>query len=326
VLDGLLIIDKPSGQTSHDVVARLRRLLGETRIGHTGTLDPLATGVLLLVVGKATRLARFLSSSDKSYDAVVRLGFATDTADALGRAVGLVHTGPTPSRAEIDAALDAFRGTFRQQPPAFSAKKIDGQRSYRLARAARDARLKPSRSDSNAHLAPRTPHLARFDPPALPPLPAPVSVTTHRLEIVSVEADSVTLRVDCSAGFYIRSLAHDLGERLGTGAHLTALRRTRTGAFTLDQALTLDAVERAPQQAVAALLPLADMLRDMPSVILTPDGVNRVSHGQELRPFDHEPSALSPEPFVRLVNARGELLAIAESTASGALHPSVVLV
>jgi tRNA pseudouridine55 synthase len=135
----------------------------------------------------------------------------------------------------------------------------------------------------------------------------------------------VTLRVDCSAGFYIRSLAHDLGERLGIGAHLTALRRTRTGAFTLEHAVTLDTVERAPQQAASALLPLADMLRDMPSVILTPDGVNRVSHGQELRPFDHEPSALSSEPFVRLVNARGELLAIAEPTASGALHPSVVL-
>src|SRR6187549_2368515 len=120
-MDGLLIVDKPSGPTSHDVVARVRRVLREPRIGHTGTLDPLATGVLLLVVGKATRLTKFLSASDKSYDAVVRLGFATDTADALGRPLGPVHTGPLPSRDAIDAALDAFRGTFLQRPPAFSA-------------------------------------------------------------------------------------------------------------------------------------------------------------------------------------------------------------
>jgi len=314
-MDGLLIVDKPSGPTSHDVVARMRRALREPRIGHTGTLDPLATGVLLLVIGKATRLAKFLSASDKSYDAVIRLGFATDSADSLGRPRGPVHVGPMPSRAEIDAALEPFRGRFTQQPPAFSAKKIAGQRSYKLARAA--ARLKPSRYQSDASDRPA--------PPALAALPAPASVTAHCIEILSVHGDSVTLRVDCSAGFYIRSLAHDLGERLGIGAHLTALRRTRTGAFTLEHAVTLDTVERAPQQAASALLPLADMLRDMPSVILTPDGVNRVSHGQELRPFDHEPSALSSEPFVRLVNARGELLAIAEPTASGALHPSVVL-
>jgi tRNA pseudouridine55 synthase len=326
VLDGLLIIDKPSGPTSHDVVARLRRVLREPRIGHTGTLDPLATGVLLLVIGKATRLAKFLSASDKSYDAVVRLGFATDTADALGRPFGPVHTEQMPSRAEIDTALDAFRGTFMQQPPAFSAKKIDGQRSYRLAR-------------DRANVAPRTPHLVPRDDTAAPALPVPASVTARAIRVVSVDGDQVTLSVDCSAGFYIRSLAHDLGERLGTGAHLTALRRTRTGAFTLDQALTLHAVERDPQQAAAALLPMAGMLPGLPSVILTTEGINRVAHGQDIQPHDRlstlkselstlnsEPSALSPQPFVRLVNVRGELLAIAEPTGSGALHPSVVLV
>ena len=143
-MDGLLIVDKPSGPTSHDVVARMRRALRETRIGHTGTLDPMATGVLLLVVGKATRLAKFLSASDKSYDAVVRFGFATDTADAQGQPLGPVSDRAMPSREAIDAALDAFRGTFMQQPPAFSAKKIDGQRSYKLARAARRSRRAPS--------------------------------------------------------------------------------------------------------------------------------------------------------------------------------------
>src|SRR5439155_13862811 len=174
-MDGLLIIDKPSGPTSHDVVARVRRALREPRVGHTGTLDPAATGVLLLVLGRATRLARFLSASDKSYEAVVRLGFATDTLDAHGRTTGPVSQASLPSREAIDAALDAFRGTFLQQPPAFSAKKIDGTRSHKLARArirAADARLKPSRSE-DAQLCPPA-------SPALPALPAPVSVTTHR--------------------------------------------------------------------------------------------------------------------------------------------------
>jgi len=324
-MDGLLVVDKPSGPTSHDVVARMRRVLREKRIGHTGTLDPLATGVMLLVVGKATRLAKFLSGSDKSYDAVVRLGFATDTADAQGRPLGPAHDGPLPSRDEIDAALEPFRGTFLQQPPAFSAKKIAGQRSYKLARAA--ARLKPSRSDAELS-----------DPPAPPAplvLPAPVSVTTTRLEILSTEADTVTLRVDCSAGFYIRSLAHDLGERLGVGAHLAALRRTRTGDFGLDRSIPLDAAERDPEQAAAALVPLADMLPGLPAVVLTADEAARVSRGQEVRPGDTaqrsksnlQPSAPSPQPsFVRLLDQRGDLVAMAQPTASGALHPSVVLV
>jgi len=343
-MDGLLIVDKPSGPTSHDVVARLRRVLREPRIGHTGTLDPLATGVLLLVVGKATRLAKFLSASDKSYDAVIRLGFATDTADVLGRPLGPVHTGPMPSRAEIETALDEFRGTFMQQPPAFSAKKIDGQRSYKLARAARAARnlartLARGRESiaSSAIDDPQDQQGASTQEMKM--TPDPCLVTSYAVNVARADGDLVTLSVDCSAGFYIRSLAHDLGERLGTGGHLTALRRTRTGSFTLDQAVTLDAVERDAQQAAAALLPLAGMLPALPSVVLTEEGVTRVLHGQDLRPHDQlstlkselstrnsQPSALSPEPFVRLLNARGELLAIAEPTGSGALHPSVVLV
>ena len=322
--DGLLIVDKPAGPTSHDVVARARRALRETRIGHTGTLDPMATGVLLLVVGKATRLAKFLSASGKSYDAVVRFGVATDTADAQGQPLGPVSELSRPSREAIDAALDAFRGTFLQQPPAFSAKKIDGRRSYKLARAAREARLKPSRD------LPDLPDLAAL--PAPPALPAPASVTTTRLEIVNVEADSVTLRVDCSAGFYVRSLAHDLGERLGVGAHLTALRRTRVGDFALDRAVPLDTLERDPERAAAAIVPLAGVLPELPSFVVTAEGASRVGHGQDVRPEDQlsrlnaQPSALSPQPFVRLLGPGGELLAIAERTGAGLLHPSVVLV
>src|SRR5262245_22111215 len=158
MLDGLIVIDKPTGPSSHDVVSRMRRVLGERRIGHTGTLDPLATGVLPLVVGRATRLARFMSASDKSYEAVVRLGVATDTADAEGSPLGSPFTGALPSRDEIDRALDAFRGTFMQQPPAFSAKKIGGKRSHRIARRA-----------------------------AWPQAPAPASVTVDRLDLVRVD-------------------------------------------------------------------------------------------------------------------------------------------
>ena len=325
-MDGLLVVDKPSGPTSHDVVARMRRVLREKRIGHTGTLDPLATGVMLLVVGKATRLAKFLSGSDKSYDAVVRLGFATDTADAQGQPLGPVSARPLPSRDEIDAALEPFRGTFLQQPPAFSAKKIAGQRSYTLARAA--ARRKPSRCEVGVSDLPAPP--AR---PDLPALPALASVTAHAIRIVSLDGDTVTLTVDCSAGFYIRSLAHDLGERLGVGAHLAALRRTRTGDFGLDRSITLDAAERDPAQAAAALVPLAGMLPGLPALVLTAEGVSRVAHGQEVRPADTAElstlnvprSAFSPQPFVRLLDQRGDLVAMAQPTATGALHPSVVL-
>jgi tRNA pseudouridine55 synthase len=322
-MDGLLIVDKPAGPTSHDVVARLRRTLREKRIGHTGTLDPLATGVLVLVAGKATRLARFLSASDKSYDAVVRFGFATDTADVQGQPIGAVSE-RRPSREEIERALDEFRGTFLQQPPAFSAKKIEGQRSYTLAR---NARLQSSRGEDTAERAPSTAHLAPSHAAPSHPAPQPdrCSVTTTRLEILSIEADTVTLRVDCSAGFYIRSLAHDLGERLGIGAHLTALRRTRSGDFSLDRAVALDVAERELGALTSALVPLSDLLLGWPSVVLTDEGVKRVGHGQDVRAIDHEPSALSHQPFVRLLNGRGELLAVAEPTPSGALHPSVVL-
>ncbi len=352
-MDGLLVVDKPQGPTSHDVVARMRRVLREKAIGHTGTLDPMATGVLLLVLGKATRLAKFLTASDKSYDAVVRLGFATDTADALGQAIGPISESPMPSRGEIDAALDAFRGTFMQRPPAFSAKKIDGQRSYKLARArAADARLKPSRDDGpdprdlpdppdpRDLLDPRDP-LDPRDLPDPPALPAPASVTAHAIRIVSVDGDQVTLSLDCSAGFYVRSLAHDLGERLGIGGHLAALRRTRTGGFGLDHAITLDAAERDPAGAAAAVVPLAGMLLDVAAIVLTASGVERVTHGRDIDPRDRsmtEPSALSPEPsfqpsvvtphpIVRLLDPAGNLIAIGRPVgAGGLLHPSVVLV
>ena len=356
-MDGLLVVDKPSGPTSHDVVARVRRALRERRVGHTGTLDPAATGVLPLVVGRATRLAQFLSGSDKSYEAVIRVGFSTDTGDAQGRAVGVQRTIELPTREAIDAALDMFRGTFLQQPPAFSAKKIDGKRSHKLARArARgDARLKPSRSGTSFGVAapPGSPGLPDPpDPPSLaaaspsfgaPGLPDPVSVTTYAVEVVGLHGDRVTLRVDCSAGFYIRSLAHDLGERLGVGGHLVALRRTRSGTLTLADAVGLDAIEREPELAAGRVIPLANMLPGLAPVVLTSDGVRKAIHGRELGPGDcvsgfasrdsglgiqsESGTTIRESRLYRLLDPAGQLVAIARpATAAGLLHPSVVLV
>jgi tRNA pseudouridine55 synthase len=312
-MDGLLVIDKPAGLTSHDIVVWGRRILHESRVGHTGTLDPAATGVLPLVVGRATRLARFLSAASKSYEAVIRLGVATDTADAGGKPIGEAHEGPLPSRDAIDRALSEFRGTFLQQPPAYSAKKIGGTRSYVLARASRSH--EPVVPSMDLHL-------------------QPVAVTAYKLEIVDVLIDRVTLLVECSSGFYVRALAHDLGERLGVGAHLANLRRTRTGDYAIADAVSLEALERDAAEVARRLVPLASMLPGVPALVLTADGVRRACHGQDVGAVHairglgmgdwgpNPPSRLS----VRLLDANGQLVAIAEPSATpGLLHPSVVL-
>jgi len=338
-MDGVLVIDKPTGPTSHDIVARARRALGEPRVGHTGTLDPAASGVLALVLGRATRLARFLTAGDKSYEAVIHLGMSTDTADAQGAPVGARYVGPWPTRLDIEAGLDPFRGRFLQRPPVYSAKKIDGTRSYRLARAA--ARRGPHASPDAA------PSATGTEPPALDTAseaalkrPVPVEVTTHTLEILSLEADRLVLRVECSAGFYVRSLAHDLGERLGTGAHLSGLRRTRSGDYGLAGALAIDLVERDLAAAVASVVPLAEMLPRLSAVVLTPAGITRARHGRELGPaefaaaplpgarYELEPPIPSEDDgWVRLLAPEGQLVGLGRRV-SGAdvLHPSVVLI
>jgi tRNA pseudouridine55 synthase len=309
-MDGLLLVDKPAGPTSHEVVACVRRALGERRIGHTGTLDPAATGLLPLVLGRATRLARFLSGHDKSYDAVVRFGLATDTYDGEGTSAGPVHSGPRPAREAVDRALDAFRGTFLQTPPAYSAKKIEGTRSYRLAR-----RAKRERGATHP------------DSPAPPALPAPVSVTARAIEIRDFDGDTVSLRVDCSAGFYVRSLAHDLGAALGVGAHLTALRRTHSGRLSVDDAIGLDVILLEPEQARGRMIPLARMLSDLAAITLTSEGLAHAVHGRNLGPADTEQGAWRADAlFVRMLDSAGELVGIASpAEAPGFLHPSVVL-
>jgi len=307
-MDGLLVVDKPSGPTSHDVVARVRRLLGEPRVGHTGTLDPAASGVLPLVLGRATRLAQFLSQSEKVYEATITLGLSTDTRDAVGRPVGAVFDGPFPPADAVDRALDAFRGSFSQQPPAFSAKKVDGRRSYKNAREARKALTLPT---SPA-------------PTALSP--APVTVTAHRIDVLGVQERKVTLRVHCSAGFYVRSLAHDLGECLGTGGHLSALRRTKSGQADISRAVPLDDLERDSSLASRVIVPLGEMLPELPALVLTAEGARRAMHGQELGPRDALRSSVQSARLVRLLDAAGDLLAIAEAGRTpGLLHPFVVL-
>ncbi|MGB7220170.1 MAG: hypothetical protein WBD07_15335, partial [Vicinamibacterales bacterium] len=271
----------------------------------------------------ATRLARFLSASDKSYDATIRLGVATDTGDAEGSPVGPHAKGAWPSRDVLERALDTFRGTHPQQPPAFSAKKIGGTRSYKLARARAAALLTPV-----APVAPLAPAPVALAAPVAPLAPAPVLVTAHAIELVSVADDLVTIRLECSAGFYVRALAQELGERLGVGAHLATLRRTRSGGFGLSEAVELDAIEREPALALRTLVPLSRMLSSLEAVTLTLDGVRRALHGQDLGPADTEKGVVPPDPFfVRLLDREGQLLGIAEpSQVPGFLHPAVVLV
>lgn len=313
-MDGLLVIDKPPGPTSHDVVARIRRVLGERRIGHTGTLDPAASGVLPLVLGRATRLARFMSGSNKSYEAVIRFGQATDTYDAQGQPSGEPSTAAAPSRAQIESALSAFRGTFDQQPPAFSAKKIAGKRSYETAR-------------SNRRAEPGPPGLSGS--PGLPDptrLPAPVTVTVHRLDIAEATGDCLTLNVECSAGFYVRSLAHDLGVSLGVGAHLAALRRTASAGLALADAMPLEVAERSPAAAIAAVLPLERMLTSLPSVVLNTAGATRAIHGQDIGPEEISGEMWRGIGPVRLFDQHSQLIGIGEAaTTPGLLHPSIVL-
>jgi tRNA pseudouridine55 synthase len=301
-MDGLLVIDKPTGPTSHDVVARMRRVLRESRIGHTGTLDPAASGVLPLVLGRATRLARFMSGSNKRYEAIVRFGQATDTYDAEGVPVG-GRALAVPTREQVESALDAFRGTFEQQPPAFSAKKVAGHRSYEAARAARQS-VSPG-------------------PPALPALPAPVTVTLHHLAIVDLAADCATLTLECSAGFYVRSLAHELGVMLGIGAHLAALRRTESAGLSLADTIPLDAAERSRDAAAAAIVPIERMLQDLPTVVLGREDVERVTHGQDVALAG---AGKTVGDSVRLFDQAGHLVGIAEAARTpGFLHPSIVL-
>ncbi len=309
-MNGVLVIDKPAGPTSHDIVGYARRVLREKRIGHTGTLDPLATGVLPLVIGRATRLSSLLSSTEKEYEASVRLGAATDTYDAAARlaAGGAVPEAPDVDEAQVTEALCGFRGTFEQMPPPYSAKKVAGVPAYKLARKNQPTEL------------------------------AAVMVTVHALTLLGVDAGLVRLQLVTSPGFYVRSLAHDLGARLGCGGHLETLRRTRAGRFGLDRAVRLDDLERGSVDLEASLIPLEELVPELPAVRVTDRGADRISHGNFLSSNDlaetgpgpdsgGSPAESGPGPGrVRVFDPAGRLLAIAETGPDGLLRPSIVLV
>jgi tRNA pseudouridine55 synthase len=300
-MDGVLVVDKPQGLTSHDVVAVARRCMRESRIGHTGTLDPLATGVLPLACGRATRLIRFLTSSDKDYDAHITFGLTTDSYDITGNETS--RSGSIPSRDDIDHALASLRGEYLQVPPPFSAKKIAGERAYAMARRREEVAL------------------------------APVPVRVTRAELLTIDGATARVHVTCSAGFYVRAFAHRLGEITGTGACLSALRRTRSGDFDLRDAVTIDQLQHPGGDWRAALMPLERLLPSFPSTTLTAEGRQRVSHGQDVLnvhvqgrsgPARREGSL--PE-WVRLLDADGHLLALATTGQRGdSLHPAVVLI
>ena len=304
--DGVLVIDKPAGPTSHDIVAVMRRTLSRSapdgrrstmKVGHTGTLDPLASGVLPLVLGKATRLAQFLSSAEKEYEAHIELGVTTTTLDRGGEVVTRERRrAPSELTADtIEAAVAEFRGTHLQQPPAFSAKKIDGDRAYDLARRHAPVRLEP------------------------------VQVTATVLDVLEWRGTMLRVRLVCSAGYYVRSLADALGERLGTGGHLAGLVRTRSGDFTLADAIGLDLMDRNPEEAAARVIPMSALLPSLPAVTLTPEGASLAARGGFIGP-SHVAGLLNlPRGArVRLLHPDGRLIAIAEPRAD-VLHPGVVL-
>jgi tRNA pseudouridine55 synthase len=286
-LEGVLRVDKAPGPTSHDIVARSRRALGTRRVGHTGTLDPFASGLLILCVGRATRIAEYLTGLDKRYEATIMLGIATDTDDHTGAVVAQADVSGI-EQGTVEHALSVLRGRVAQVPPQYSAKKRGGERAYAAARAGRPLELEA------------------------------VQVSIHRLEITSFHPPLVGLDVHCSSGTYIRAIARDLGAALGVGAHLSALRRTAVGAHGLAGALTLEELAE-PGRARTALEPVLGALAHLPQQPLDDAAAADIRHGRRIRLADDPPDA----PVVA-ITAGGALLGIGERS-GGVLRPRKVL-
>lgn len=293
-MNGILLIDKPRGWTSHDVVNKVRRLLGEKRIGHTGTLDPLATGLLVLCVGKATRIARYLESDDKVYLAEMRLGETTDTQDSDGKQVSKRDYTP-PSRDDLEALFRRFTGHIMQRPPAYSAVKVGGVPSYRMARKGQAKE-----------------HDAR-------------QVTVHSLVLLDYADPIVHFRVHCSKGTYVRTLCADMGEQMTCGAHLTALSRLKAGRFALENALTLEHLAERAEQGTAgnALVEMAAALDRFPGEPLTAENIRKITHGNPVLLSPRSGAQRTDLP-VRLLNEAGELIAVGIER-NGMIWPEVVL-
>ena len=295
-VNGLLVIDKPGGMTSHDVVAKLRRITGEKSIGHLGTLDPTATGVLPLLLGKYTRLAQYFSSAEKRYTGAIRFGFSTDTYDAEGKADRpdlWMELGSAVTLERVRVAATRFHGEMEQMPPAYSAKKIAGTPAYKLAREGKAVELKPAR------------------------------VSIERFAITALEGAEAEFEMSISAGGYVRSVAHELGQDLGCGAHLSRLRRTQAGVFTLYEAHTLEELERLAgnAEAVEALCVHPRMLLpEMPSVTGDSGSLGRLRNGAQAN-FPE----FSRAPLVKVFAGQRELVGIAKRIAGTLFQPVVVM-
>lgn len=293
-MDGVIVVDKPAGWTSHDAVNKMRRIVSTRKVGHLGTLDPAATGVLPLVIGRATRLSQFYAKSEKVYDAVIHFGYATNTYDAEGEPVGEI--GDFPVNADLlNQHLHLFRGTVRQVPPPISAKKVGGTPAYKLARKNIAVELKP------------------------------VEITIHSLELLACDGADARVKVHCSAGTYLRGIAHDLGQSVGCGAFLKCLRRLRSGDFTIEDARTIEELRELGEagRLADALVPPARLLPEFPSEIVDTITERQIRQGRDFRvsPF----RAPRGGRYVKALNGAGELLAIGEARLPNVYHPILVL-
>lgn len=288
-VNGLLIVDKPGGMTSHDVVARVRRATGESSIGHLGTLDPMATGVLPLLLGKYTRLAQFFGSLEKTYTGTIRFGFATDTYDAEGQPAGERVT-PVLTMEQVRAAATRFYGEIDQMPPAFSAKKTGGKRAYQLARAGETPQLKPAR------------------------------ITIQRFEITGLDGVVASFVMTVSAGGYVRSVAHELGIALGCGAHLASLRRIAAGPFSIEDAIALDVIEKRGEELEARMPHPRTLLPVMPSVTADAFSIGRIRNGAAVNLPE-----FSVAPLVKIFEGQRNLIAIGKRIAGTLFQPMVVI-
>ena len=294
-LNGLLILDKPSGMTSHDVVAVVRRATGEKSIGHLGTLDPMATGVLPLLLGRYTRLAQFFGQAEKEYTGTIRFGFATDTYDAEGTAT--TEPAPLPcDLTELRKIAAVFHGEIDQVPPVYSAKKLGGVPAHKLARAGLPVPVKPAR------------------------------ITIHDFRLLALEGDTASFAITVSAGGYVRSVAHELGVLAGCGAHLASLRRTRAGAFAIAQAVTIDQLKDAagavdPAAIFAELLPHPrTLMPEMPSVTVEEQIAGRLRNGMQVNLPEY-----TQAPLVKVFTDQTELLGIARRVAGTLMQPHVII-
>ena len=301
-MNGILIIDKPENFTSHDVVGKLRKILRTKRIGHTGTLDPFATGVLVIMVGKATRLAQFLDKDVKEYEALVQFGFETDTGDRTGELRITNYELRDVSIEEIENVLPDFRGEILQTPPMYSAKKIEGRKLYELARKGVEIERKP------------------------------VKVKIYELEIIenaqrsALSTQRIALRVVCSAGTYIRTLAEDIGQKIGIGAHLAELRRTGAGQFDLSKAVTIEELEKtvSENKLDKVIISMNEALSHLPQIRLSEDEITKTRNGLKLRKNDFEAEDNQP---VRMTDEQENLVAVGfYNEREKVIQPKIVLV